>query len=84
MDQELLNVMVDSLRRISRESLIDKAFLQVVFLRNNGYDIVRKDQHYSSRPLPGTSVKHLMDLVLRQKVRIQELEDEIDFLKGIG
>lgn len=84
MDQKLLNVMVDSLRRISRESLIDQAFLQVVFLRDKGYDIVRKDPKSRYQQLSGTSVKHLMELVIRQKKKIQALEDENNFLKGLG
>lgn len=84
----MLNVMIDSLRRISGESLIDQAFLQLIFLRDRGYDVVRCDQQCGARPgMQGptaTTVRHLMDLVIRQKEKIQALEDENSFLKGLS
>lgn len=40
MDQELLEIVMKSLNQNKEVSLIDQAFLQVGFLRKEGYDIV--------------------------------------------
>jgi hypothetical protein len=92
MDQELLNVMIESLRRNSKESLIDQAFLQVGFLRKNGYDVVSrngiKNLRVENQDLLleikelSISVKQLLDIIKRQKDRILSLEEENNFLKG--
>lgn len=93
MDQELLNIIIESLRAISKESLIDQAFLQVGFLRKNGYDVVSKNHLKNLRAenqnllseiqVLSTSVKQLLDLVKRQKENIIYLEEENNYLKGL-
>jgi len=40
MDQELLAILMESLRKIKGAALIDQAFLQMGYLRNQGYDIL--------------------------------------------
>lgn len=83
--------MIESLRRNSKESLIDQAFLQVGFLRKNGYDIVSKNGIKNLRAENqdllieikdlSASVKQLLEIIKRQKDRILALEEENNFLK---
>ena len=40
MDQELLEIIMDSLNRFKDVSIIDRAFLQVGYIRKRGYDIL--------------------------------------------
>jgi len=71
MDQELLEILMESLRKIKGAAIIDQAFLQMGHIRSNGFDILSQAEINQVRRLRQQLSQDLATLSLATNRLIQ-------------
>lgn len=75
MDQELLEILMESLRKIKGAAIIDQAFLQMGYIRSKGFDILSQAEINQVRRLRQQLTQDLATLALATD-RLIELEQK--------
>ncbi|MGV3642227.1 MAG: hypothetical protein ACO1NZ_17020 [Adhaeribacter sp.] len=75
MDQELLEILMESLRKIKGAAIIDQAFLQMGFIRSQGFDILSQAEINQVRRLRQQLSQDLATLAMATN-RLLELEQK--------
>ena len=86
MDQELLEILMESLRKIKGAAIIDQAFLQMGFIRSQGFDILSQAEINQVRRLRQQLSQDLATLAMATNRLIaleQKYQDKLEHQENL-